>query len=70
MPGPVQTPGLAGLAPAGEEQTLLDSIASAVPMGRLGHPQEIASAVVFLESDESSFMTGTELFVDGGEVQI
>jgi NAD(P)-dependent dehydrogenase (short-subunit alcohol dehydrogenase family) len=70
VPGPVQTPGLAGLASPGEEQTLLDNIASTVPMGRLGRPDEIASAVVFLASDQSSFMTGAELFIDGGEVQI
>jgi NAD(P)-dependent dehydrogenase (short-subunit alcohol dehydrogenase family) len=70
FPGPVQTSGLAGLAPPGEEQTLLDDIASTVPMGRLGRPDEIASAVVFLASDQSSYMTGAELFVDGGEVQI
>jgi NAD(P)-dependent dehydrogenase (short-subunit alcohol dehydrogenase family) len=69
-PGPVDTPGLAGLAPPGEEQGLLDGIASSVPMGRLGRPDEIASAVVFLASDHSSYMTGAELFVDGGEVQI
>jgi len=70
VPGPVQTPGLAGLAPAGEEQALLDDIASAIPMRRLGRPDEIASAVVFLASDQSSYMTGAELFIDGGEVQI
>jgi NAD(P)-dependent dehydrogenase (short-subunit alcohol dehydrogenase family) len=66
----VKTPGLAGLAPPGQEQALLDNIASTVPMGRLGRPDEIASAVVFLASDQSSYMTGAELFVDGGEVQI
>ncbi len=70
VPGPVKTPGLAGLAPPGEEQTLLENIASGVPMGRLGRPEEIASAVVFLASDQSSYMTGAELFVDGGEVQV
>jgi NAD(P)-dependent dehydrogenase (short-subunit alcohol dehydrogenase family) len=70
VPGPVRTPGLAGLAPPGEEQALLEGIASTVPMGRLGRPEEIASAVVFLASDQSSYMTGAELFVDGGEEQI
>ena len=70
VPGPVETPGLTGLAPPGEEQTLLDGMASTVPMGRIGRPDEIASAVVFLASDQSSYMTGAELFIDGGEVQI
>ena len=70
VPGPVETPGLAGLAPEGEEQALLDDIAAAVPMKRLGRPEEIAAAVVFLASDQSSYMTGAELFVDGGEVQL
>lgn len=70
IPGPVETPGLAGLAPEGEEQTLLDNMAATVPMHRLGRPDEIAAAVVFLASDQSSYMTGAELFVDGGEVQL
>jgi NAD(P)-dependent dehydrogenase (short-subunit alcohol dehydrogenase family) len=70
VPGPVETPGLVGLAPYGEEQKLLADMASTVPMGRVGRPDEIASAVVFLASDQSSFMTGAELFIDGGEVQI
>jgi NAD(P)-dependent dehydrogenase (short-subunit alcohol dehydrogenase family) len=70
VPGPVKTPGLAGLAPPGKEQELLADIASSVPMGRLGRPDEIASAVVFLASDQSTYMTGAELFIDGGEVQI
>jgi NAD(P)-dependent dehydrogenase (short-subunit alcohol dehydrogenase family) len=61
---------LVGLAPYGEEQKLLADMASTVPMGRVGRPDEIASAVVFLASDQSSFMTGAELFIDGGEVQI
>lgn len=70
VPGPVETPGLKGLAPSGQEQALLDAEASRVPMGRVGRPNEIAAAVLFLASDESSFMTGTEVFVDGGERQV
>ena len=70
VPGPVETPGLTGLVPSGQEQALLDAEASNVPMGRVGRPGEVAAAVLFLASDESSFITGTELFVDGGERQL
>lgn len=70
IPGPVETPGLAGLAPAGEEQALLDGMAAEVPLKRLGHVDEIASAVLFLASDQSSYMTGAELAVDGGQNQL
>ena len=41
-----------------------------VPLGRFGRPDEIAKAVVFLASDDSSYITGTELFVDGGFAQV
>ena len=45
-------------------------IANVVPLGRLGTPNEIAKAVVFLASEDSSYVTGTELFVDGGFAQV
>jgi NAD(P)-dependent dehydrogenase (short-subunit alcohol dehydrogenase family) len=70
VPGPVETPGLKGLAPAGQEQALLDGQAATVPLARVGRPEEIAAAALFLASDQSSFMTGSEMFVDGGAEQV
>jgi NAD(P)-dependent dehydrogenase (short-subunit alcohol dehydrogenase family) len=71
IPGPTETPGLSGLAPdPSQAPGLLTMLAGNVPLGRLGKPAEIANAVLFLASDQSSFVTGTELFVDGGEVQV
>ena len=69
-PGPVRTPGLAGLVPPEHQQGLFDQLAQGVPSGRLGEPAEIAKAVLFLASADSSFVNGTELFVDGGSAQI
>jgi NAD(P)-dependent dehydrogenase (short-subunit alcohol dehydrogenase family) len=70
-PGPTDTPGLRGLASEpSQQQTFLDSMARRIPLGRLAQPAEIANAVLFLASDQSSFITGSELFADGGEVQI
>jgi NAD(P)-dependent dehydrogenase (short-subunit alcohol dehydrogenase family) len=71
IPGPTNTPGLSGLATTeAEKAAMLSSMADSVPMGRLGETDEIANAALFLASDESSFMTGGELVIDGGEVQI
>ena len=70
-PGSTDTPGLNGLlASTGVGQARLKTISSNVPLGRLGTPDEIAKAVVFLASDDSSYITGTELFVDGGFAQV
>jgi NAD(P)-dependent dehydrogenase (short-subunit alcohol dehydrogenase family) len=70
-PGPIDTEGLRelfGSSDVGKQR--LSNINSLVPMGRLGTPDEIAKAVVFLASDDSSFITGIELFVDGGTAQV
>lgn len=64
-PGPIDTP-LVGDQP----KEAIERIVSAVPMGRMGEPDEIAKAALFLASDDSSFVTGIERFVDGGRAQI
>jgi NAD(P)-dependent dehydrogenase (short-subunit alcohol dehydrogenase family) len=64
-PGPIDTPAVGQLPPEA-----MARIASTVPMGRMGEPDEIAKAALFLASDDSSFVTGIELFVDGGRAQI
>jgi len=70
-PGSIETPGLNDLLASAETgQQRLKMISSSVPLGRLGSPHEIARAVVFLASDDSSYITGTELFVDGGLAQV
>ncbi|MGB8450660.1 MAG: SDR family oxidoreductase, partial [Nitrososphaeraceae archaeon] len=51
-------------------QEMKDGLVSIIPMGRMGKPREIATAALFLASDDSSFVTGIELFVDGGTAQV
>jgi len=70
-PGVVPTPGYDRLGLSDEQlQEFVDSQANTIPLGRVGTPDEIAKAVVFLASDDSSFVNGIELFVDGGMAQI
>ena len=70
-PGPIDTPGLRGLNKIDEEdKKSLDAMAAAAPINRIGTPDEIAKVAVFLASDDSSYITGIELFVDGGLAQI
>jgi len=70
-PGAIDTPGLSKLVASSEaSRQRMAAISTIVPLGRLGTPDEIAKAVVFLASDDSSYITGTELFVDGGFAQV
>jgi len=70
-PGTIDTPGLNNLLASGEAgEQRKKMISTAIPLGRLGKPDEIAAAVVFLASDDASYITGTELFIDGGFAQV
>ena len=70
-PGSTSTPGWHALAPTeGARLEMIRLTQATTPLGRLGDSEEIANAALFLASDESSFITGIELFVDGGSAQI
>jgi NAD(P)-dependent dehydrogenase (short-subunit alcohol dehydrogenase family) len=70
-PGMIDTPGLNGLAQSQEQiEHFKRSFVSTVPLGRMGSPSEVAKAASFLASDDSSYITGVELFIDGGKAQI
>jgi NAD(P)-dependent dehydrogenase (short-subunit alcohol dehydrogenase family) len=64
-PGPIATP-----LSAAQPRDTIAKMTSTIPMGRMGEPEEVAKAALFLASDDSSFVTGIELFVDGGRAQI
>lgn len=70
-PGATDTPGLNALAPGEEEnRAFVAGFEAAIPLGRIGTPDEIAAAALFLASNESSFVNGSELFADGGMAQV
>jgi NAD(P)-dependent dehydrogenase (short-subunit alcohol dehydrogenase family) len=64
-PGPIRTP-----LTSRQSADVIARIVSTVPMGRMGEPDEVARAALYLASDDSSFVTGIELFVDGGRAQV
>jgi Enoyl-(Acyl carrier protein) reductase len=70
-PYSMDTPGLSDLLASSEVgEQRLKMLSNSVPLGRFGTPDEIARAMVFFASDDSSYITGTELFVDGGFAQV
>jgi NAD(P)-dependent dehydrogenase (short-subunit alcohol dehydrogenase family) len=70
-PGPIETPIMDNIGGSVEKtKEFKAGMAAAVPLGRLGQPDEIAKAAVFLASDDASYVTGVELFVDGGMAQV
>ena len=62
-PGPIETPMVAGAYPDAASRAARES---QVPLGRFGRPEEVAYGVLYLASDESSYVTGSELVIDGG----
>ena len=67
-PGPIATPPLVKLRR--DQPEVIGRLVDAIPMGRMGEPHEIANAVLFLASDEASFITGAALVVDGGSTAV
>ena len=69
-PGPIDTPMTSGMVQSDGGKELKNKLLSTIPLGRMGDPDEVAKAVSFLASDDSSYITGIELFVDGGLAQV
>lgn len=68
-PGTIDTPGLDAVVSTGDAPATKSQFAAAVPLGRIGHPDEVANVVAFLASEQASFILGANLYVDGGETQ-
>ena len=69
-PGPIDTPFVNRVLSEQQSEQFIKNVLKSTPMGRMGSPDEVAKAVSFLASDDSSYITGIELFVDGGLAQI
>jgi NAD(P)-dependent dehydrogenase (short-subunit alcohol dehydrogenase family) len=70
-PGATETPGLLDIAAkTGQQDAMMAGLTAQTPLGRVGRPEETAAVALFLASDDSSYMTGGEVFVDGGMAQI
>ncbi|MES4904256.1 MULTISPECIES: SDR family oxidoreductase [unclassified Streptomyces] len=69
-PGTIDTPGLDAVVSTGDTPVTKAQFAAASPLGRIGHPDEVANVVAFLASEQSSFIVGANLYVDGGETQV
>jgi len=69
-PGPIDTPFVDRVLSKEQREQFLDSVLKSTPMGRMGAPDEVAKAVLFLASEDSSYITGIELFVNGGVAQV
>lgn len=69
-PGAVDTPLLVATVPDDQKKALLDTYSSWIPLGRVGRPEEMASAALFLASSESSYLTGSDIVADGGFTQL
>ena len=69
-PGPVDTPGMRGVTGYDGGDEIRAALSAGILLGRIGQPEEIAKAVVFLASDDSSYVTNIELFVDGGMAHV